>query len=193
MPDLDVVARSCAVIVDPEAEGGFKHLATAWAVGEGEWVTIWQQDLAPSASARILVAHSGEVAPLADWEQDEDSQVAGFRSAAAAEVLTQAPEGGLTKRAPLYAVGYPSVIEHPQFNLHRPSLTTELYLPYLCPWAVDGHCCLFTVDEGFLTGRFYHGMQGGPVLNAAGEVVGMLLGGTPDPKELPLTRFLRLG
>ena len=111
--------------------------------------------------------------------------------------MSAAKDAELNKRDQLSVIGYPSLIDHPVFSLHRGSLDAERYYPYLCPWTLEGHLALFSMDDGFITGQFYHGMQGSPVMNAAQEVVGIVLDGTvaspsgarPVP---PLTRFRRL-
>lgn len=190
MLQLDDVAPACGVLISIDDESGFDHLGTAWSVGPGEWVTVWSDD-APADTVRLLVAATGEHAAIEGWEADEDTPIVGFRSIAAPTHLRQT-DRPLGKRDELTAVGYPSVIDHPLFQLHRPSLSPERYVPYLCPWMIAGHCCLFTAEAGFLTGRWYAGMRGGPVLDADGGVVGLLADAHADAASLPLTRFLRL-
>ena len=92
MMAFNELVQSCGVLVDPEAEGGFAHLATAWMLNDGEWVTSWSGDVAPAASARLILAHSGEAVPISSWEQDEEQPVAGFQ-AAAAPASRLAPKG----------------------------------------------------------------------------------------------------
>ncbi len=189
MIDLDAVTAACGIIVSEDPERGFQHLATAWSVAPGEWITAWDAEEPPGSSARLVVAHGGACAPLTDWE--EDGPLGGFRSVAAPAVLPSEGEGELHKRMELEAVGYPSVIDHPAFRLHRRSLTAERYFPYLCPWRFGGHLALFTRECGHMAGTCYQGMAGGPVFDAQARVVGLLLGGTTAPEAVPLATFHR--
>ncbi len=189
MIDLESLSAGCAVIVDPDGPDGFSHVATAWSLAPGEWVTA-VAPREPAPSWRLLLAHSGELATMESWE--EDGPLHGFRSVAA-PTLTPAEDGDLTKRMSLQGFGYACVIDHPAFTLHHRSLSAELYLPYLCPWSIVGHLVLFTPQEGFLAGAQYPGMAGGPVCDSrTGQVVGVLLPADSDPGCPPLTRFHRL-
>lgn len=191
MIDLDAVTAACGVLVDPDGGEGFAHLATAWCVGPGEWLTAWEDDEPPSPTAGLMSARDGGLHALDGWERD--GPVAAFRCAGRAPALPLGDDAALRKRVPLEAVGYPSVIDHPAVHLHRGSLDPERYFPYLCPWRVPGHLALFTAEEGFLTGRIYRGMAGGPVIAAGGGVVGLLLDpvGNDGPHP-PLGRFRRI-
>jgi len=101
-------------------------------------------------------------------------------------------DGDLAKRDRLWALGFPDVINHPALRLARGSLTPERYFPYACPWTIQGHLALFGAREGWLTGRCYPGMEGGPVLDEAGVVVGVLAASPASPDHPPLARFHRL-
>ena len=189
---IDTISAACAVIVDPLAKEGFRHLATAWQVAPGEWLSAWTGEEPPPPSCQVIATHSGEVASIESWEQDRG--IAGFRAAVSAETLSVASESViLGKRQALTCVGYPSVIAHPSFAIHRGSLSAERYHPYLCPWQVQGHLALFTQDHGWLAGLTYHGMLGSPVVTAEGLVVG-LLSELPDasPSIPPLSTFRRI-
>ena len=133
---------------------------------------------------------TGAIAPIADWECEDG--IAGFTGLKIKTVLPVERDAELTKRMSLVAVGYPCMIDHPSFRLHRGSLNTARYLPYLCPWTIHGHVGLFTADDGYLTGRFYAGMAGGPVLDEHRRVVGVLLDGGVAVDHPALTRFRRL-
>ncbi|MHC5068498.1 MAG: hypothetical protein ACYTF0_07895 [Planctomycetota bacterium] len=190
--NINQIAAACGVLIDLEAESGFAHCATAWQIAPGEWVTAWHEEQRPPGLALLEVA-SGAVHAIGDWEQD--GVMVGFTTAqAAASVLpvVENVEEVLHKRDALHGLAYPSVIDHPQFRLHRGSLDGERYHPYLCPWLVSGHLALFTASDGFLAGSCYPGMAGGPVLNDQGHVVGVILGGDDEPGSPPLTRFRRL-
>jgi hypothetical protein len=192
MHDLNRIASLCGIVctVGPT---GFTHLATAWSVGPGEWVTAWPGDEpeTPPTGLKLLLAQTGGVHDLTGWEYD--GGMVGMQSVDIGGALPVHDEGAqLHKRDPLCAFGYPDMIDHPTVRLSRAGLTAERYFPYLCPWKVPGHLCLFTKDDGFLTGRFYNGMAGGPVLDAGGRVVGVLLGGDVSPDHPPLARFRRL-
>jgi hypothetical protein len=189
MIDLDRAAASLGVIVD-QSTRLFRHVATAWCVGPGEWVSAVGEDELP-ARAVLLTAVSGEQAPIEGCEYDNG--VLGFKAAASAESLDVASGTDLHKRQLLRAVGYPCVIDHPAFSLSPSSLDAERYLPYLCPWVIDGHLALFSADDGWLTGRFYPGMGGAPVFGTDGRVVGMVIDGQIAPDHPALTRFRRLG
>lgn len=190
MHDLQPIAPSCAVLLGSDAQGRFDHLATAWCVGPREWVAAWAGEEPPAGPLRLLSVTDGAVAEVAGWEQDDG--LAGFTAALDARPLATATTE-LHKRVPLWALGWPSTIDHPAFRLSRGSLDPQRYFPYLCPWTVSGHCALFSASDGWLTGRCYPGMAGGPVLDAAGAVVGVLLGSEPSPDHPPLARFQRLG
>ena len=124
---------------------------------------VWSDKRENPSDLELIHAHTGKVSTLDHWEQD--SGLAGFRSEAIADSLTIAGESdSLSKREPLAAVGYPSVISHPAFAIHRGSLNSERYHPYLCPWIMR-----VTWPSSPKTrvafGTGYHGMEGGPVLN----------------------------
>lgn len=192
MHDLNRIASCCGVVFSRTA-AGIVHHATAWSVGPGEWVTAWsgdEPDEAPTGLSLIL-ARDGSVHPLSGWEYD--AGVVGLRGPDIADTLPVHDDGAvLHKRDRLFALAYPDIIDHPTIRLARRELTPELWFPYLCPWTIQGHVCLFTSSTGFLTGRFYPGMAGGPVLDAAGKVIGVLLGGDASPDHPPLARFSRL-
>ena len=192
IPTIDSISAACGILVQPDSEEGFRHLATAWQIAPGEWLCVWEEEETNYAELKLIHAHSGKVADITNWEQD--SGLAGFRSEATDQTLNIAGEGdNLSKRQPLVAIGYPSVINHPAFAIHRGSLNCERYHPYLCPWIIEGHLALFTKDQGWISGTGYHGMEGGPVLNDDGKVVGLLNHcggehvGTP-----PLSSFKRI-
>jgi hypothetical protein len=192
MHDLNRIANCCGVVLTRTA-GGILHRATAWSVGPGEWVTAWPGDEPEEQphGLELMLARDGSVHPLTGWEWD--AGVVGLRGPDIGAALEVHGEGAqLHKRDRLFAMAYPDMIDHPTVRLSRTALTPELYFPYFCPWTVQGHLCLFTAREGFLTGRFYAGMAGGPVLGADGTVVGVLLGGDASPEHPPLTRFARL-
>jgi hypothetical protein len=188
---LQTIAPSCGILIGADAQGRFDHIGTAWCVGDGEWVTAWAGEDAP-VNVRLLWANGGEPAAVEGWECE--GGVAGFTARIAGEVPALKVRRGadLSKREPLMALGYPRMIDHPAVRLHRGSLDAERYFPYLCPWTIGGHLALFTQDDGFLTGRFYDGMAGGPVFDAEGHAVGVLLDGEAAPDHPALTRFHRL-
>jgi len=186
---LETIAPACGVLVR-QAPGTFEHLGTAWSVGPGEWVTAWNDEEPPGPEVRLMSVQDATVAPLSGWECENG--IAGFTSLAVDTVLTVERDAELAKRMTLVAVGYPNMIDHPSFRLHRGSLDPARYLPYLCPWSIAGHVGLFTADDGFLTGRFYQGMAGGPVLDDQRRVVGVLLDGGFAADHPALTRFRRL-
>jgi hypothetical protein len=188
MNDLESVAPFCGVLLR-RANGIFEHLGTAWTVGPGEWVTAWEGE-APGTDVTLMSVQDGTVSPIADWECE--NRIAGFTSQRRDSHLMVEREAALSKRMRLVAVGYPCMIDHPSFLLHRGSLDAVRYLPYLCPWTITGHMGLFSSDDGYLTGRFYPGMAGGPVLDDELRVVGILLDGGFAPEHPPLTRFRRL-
>ena len=188
---LDPVARSCGVLVGSDAQGRFEHLATAWCSAPGEWITAWASEDAPAADVRLILAQTGEALPITGWEADDG--IAGFTAATTTPPLIIRSEGVLGKRDTLWALGYPSMIDHPSFRLARGSLDADRYYPYLCPWAIRGHLSLFSSSEGWLTGRCYDGMAGAPVLDGTNQVVGVAFAGEPAPDHPPLTRFRRLG
>jgi hypothetical protein len=200
MSEIDTVASLCGVLVSSEPEGNFDHRLTAWAVGPGEWVTAWDGE-EPPVDLKLLCARDGALADIGNWELGDG--IAGFTSIDLGEALGTAlvhEEGNaaltsdhpLHKRDEIWALGYPAMIDHPSFRLHRGSLTPERYYPYLCPWVVQGYLALFGADHGFLAGQFFPGMAGGPVVNHANEVVGVILDGAGGAEHPPLIRFRRL-
>ncbi len=189
MDDFASITDACGVLVGAGSDGQFAHLATAWSLGGGDWVAAWPHELPPS-DARLLRAGDGQVGTVAEWECEDG--VAGFTSAAASSSLTVAKGAVLHKRDRLRAVGFANMVDHPAFRLHHGSLDPARYLPYVCPWIIEGHLALFTSADGYITGRFYTGMAGGPVFNPAGEVVGVMLDGFESEGHPPLTRFRRL-
>lgn len=192
MHDLNRIAACCGVVITRTA-GSILHRATAWSVGPGEWVTAWPGDEPEEAphGLELMLARDGSVHPLSGWEWD--AGIVGLKGPDIGAALEVHDDGAqLHKRDRLFALAYPDTIDHPTVRLSRTALTPELYFPYLCPWNLQGHLCLFTAREGFLTGRFYAGMAGGPVLGVDGKVVGVLLGGDASPEHPPLTRFARL-
>lgn len=193
MIDLDRMAASLAILVDTCPDKGFAHLSTAWCLGEGEWISAWTAEQAPSDTVKLLQATTGALLPIENWEHAEG--VAGFcapTTGQAVPLLKVAGGDALVKREALRVVAYPSVIDHPAFALATKSLNAERYYPYLCPWQQDGHVALFSAQDAWLTGQFYPGMAGAPVMNNAGGVVGMVLDGSAAAEHLPLTRFRRL-
>ena len=190
MVDVNKLVAAFAVLCDPEHSGGFRHFATAWHLGDGDWVSVWTESRPVPSSMQLISVDGQAIAAVSDCEIEQG--VLGFRSQAIAGSLTPAKDYALHKRDQLSVVGYPSVIDHPAFSLHRGSLSAERYVPYLCPWVLSGHLALFSADDGFLTGQYFNGMQGAPVVNAHEQVVGIVLDGTSDPSVPPLTRFRRL-
>ena len=195
MHDLPTIASSCGILLGTDAHGRFEHVATAWSVGPDEWVTAWPQTdptAEPPTNLRLIYTNTGAIDTVQEWEWENG--IAGFRAHVAASVPALPLRRGkeLHKRDGLWALGYPSMIDHPAFRLHRGSLNAERYFPYLCPWVVQGHLALFSANDGYLTGRCYDGMAGGPVLDSDGHVVGVLLDGQAVPDHPPLTRFHRL-
>lgn len=190
MIDLHTLAPAFAVLCDPEHTSGFKHWSTAWHLGDGDWVSVWHGDKPVPPKMKLVSVSGQEIHDINDSEIEDG--ILGFRSWTAGGVLTAAKESPLHKRDTLSVLGYPSVIDHPSFSLHRGSLSAERYVPYLCPWTIDGHLALFSADDGYLTGQYYKGMQGAPVMNAQQQVVGIVLDGTVDPTVPPLIRFRRL-
>jgi len=191
MHDLPTIASSCGVLLGTNAEGHFEHVATAWSVGPDEWVTAWSAE-EPPKNLRLIYTNTGAIDAVQEWEWE--SGIAGFKAHVATNVPSLPLRRGkeLHKRDGLWALGYPSMIDHPAFSLHRGSLNAERYFPYLCPWVIQGHLALFSANDGYLTGRCYGGMQGGPVLDCDGHVVGVLLDGQASPDHPALTRFHRL-
>jgi hypothetical protein len=192
MHDLNQIANCCGVVVTQTAAGLIHH-ATAWSVGPGEWITAWPGDEPedPPQGLKLMLARDGSVHDLVGWEWD--AGIVGLTSVDIGAALPVHDEGAqLHKRDRLWSLGYPDMVDHPAVRLARRSLTPERYFPYFCPWTLQGHLSLFTSSDGFLTGRFYAGMAGGPVLGVDGKVVGVLMGGEASPDHPPLTRFRRL-
>ena len=190
MVDLNSLVPAFAVLCDPEHRSGFKHFATAWHLGDGDWVSVWTEDRDVPSSLQLISVDGRDVAAISDCELEQG--VLGFKSFQAPSALVPAKDYELHKRDALSVIGYPSVIDHPAFSLHRGSLSAERYVPYLCPWTLDSHLALFSADDGYITGQYYRGMQGAPVLNLHQQVVGIILDGTMEPSVPPLTRFRRL-
>lgn len=192
MHDLNRIANCCGVVCTRSATG-LVHHATAWSVGPGEWITAWSGDEPedPVTGLELMLARDGSVHPLTGWEYD--GGVVGLKGPDIAAALDVHDEGTqLHKRDRLFAMAYPDMIDHPSIRLARSALTPELYFPYFCPWTIQGHLSLFTSRDGYLTGRCYAGMAGGPVMGGDGKVIGVLLGGDASPDHPPLTRFRRL-
>lgn len=187
MIELDDIVPSLAILYRL-GPGGFEHLATAWSVADGEWVT--STSLAFDPDWRLMSVLDGSCAAVE--EPEREGQVLGLRSSlSAGRHLELATGEELAKRRPCLAFGYPDVIDHPAINLHRGSLDPERYLPYLCSWRIDGHCTCFGREDGFLAGRAYPGMNGGPVCGADGRVLGLLAEPGPDPGDPPMAAFVR--
>ncbi len=190
MFDINSVADAFGVLCDPKHHAGFKHVATAWHLGDGDWVSAYTPKSNLPESLVLLVVTTGEIQEVSECETQEE--VLGFHSYRAPAKLNVAKEVELFKRDPISVISYPSVIDHPAFSLHRGSLSADRYYPYLCPWTLDGHLSLFSAEDGYITGKFYYGMQGAPVFNNKREVVGIVLDGVDDGRAPPLTRFRRL-
>lgn len=190
MLDLRSLSASCGVLALPSGDGGFTHLATAWCVGAEEWVSAWEGEDGPGDGTILIHADSGLISPISGWEHED--RLAGFTAAIKAPALLRREGGDLHKRDQLRALGFPDMVDHPAFVLHRGSLDAERYYPYLCPWLIEGHLALFSSEDGWLTGRCYRGMEGGPVLDTEDRVVGVLVGGPAAPEHPPLARFQRL-
>ncbi|MBA2480756.1 MAG: hypothetical protein H0V44_08845 [Planctomycetes bacterium] len=189
MTDLAPILDACGILVGTGADGQFSHLGTAWALGDGDWVAAWSAE-EPPVDARLLRTCDGAVCEVTAWECEDG--VAGFTSAPGPSALALATGRSLHKRDPLRALGYPSMIDHPAFRLHHGSLDPQRYVPYVCPWVLEGHLALFSSQDGWLVGRFYAGMAGGPVIDQAGDVVGVLIDGSDSDHHPPLARFRRL-
>jgi hypothetical protein len=192
MHDMNRIANCCGVVISRTAQG-LVHQSTAWSVAPGEWITAWPGDEPeePIGGLSLILARDGSVHPLSGWEYD--GGVVGLKGPDIGNALEVHDEGvQLHKRDRIFAMAYPDMIDHPTVRLARGPLTLQLYFPYFCPWTMQGHLSLFTSSQGFLTGRFYAGMAGGPVLGSDGKVVGVLLGGDASPDHPPLTRFARL-
>jgi hypothetical protein len=189
MDDIGRVMDACGIIVGTGIDGAFAHFGTAWSLGGGDWVAAWPDEV-PPRDPRLLCLADGAAHDITGWECEDG--VAGFASLAAVGSLALAKDAVLHKRDPLSALGFPSVVDHPAFRLHHGSLDAERYLPYVCPWVIAGHLALFSSQDGWIAGQFYPGMAGGPVLDPAGAVVGLLLDGAGGGGHPPLTRFRRL-
>ena len=137
MHDLSLIAPSCGVLLGQDAQGRFEHVATAWCVGTNEWVTAWSGE-EPPTRLQLLSADGVRAGEIGNWELDHG--IAGFTAATPGiNPLPVHRDQTLRKRDRLWALGYPSMIDHPAFRLHRGSLNPERYLPYLCPWTLSGH------------------------------------------------------
>ncbi len=191
MNDLHAIASRCGVLLGSDAQGRFEHIGTAWCVGEHEWVTAWASE-EPPLRLQVLATNTGEIADIEAWEWE--AGIAGFVAHLPTPIAALPVRRGsdLRKRDQLRALGYPSMIDHPAFRLHRGSLDGARYYPYLCPWLIEGHLALFSATDGYLTGRCYEGMAGGPVIDVDGHVVGVLLDGQAAPDHPALSRFHRL-
>ena len=183
MIDLDGITAACGIIYTI-GEQGFRHVATAWSVGTGEWISACLPD---DVELHLLTARDGTTAAIDGIERD--GEVAGFTSHDVGCSLSVGDEP-VRKREQVSVVGYPTVIDHPSFRLHRGSLDHERYYPYLCPWAGGGHLSLFSKDFGYATVPTWPGMNGSPVFGDDGRVVGVVL--SISQGEPPLTRFQRL-
>jgi len=183
------VINACGVVVGQGPDGAFAHLATAWSLGDGDWVCAWSQQEPPRAP-RLICCADGVAGMIDAWECEDG--IAGFTAMVAPGRLGIATGATLHKRDPLWAIGFPSLIDHPAFALHHGSLDAERYQPYLCPWVVEGPLLVFSSQDGYLAGRLYPGMQGGPVLAGDGRVVGVLVASAQGEAQVPLTRFHRL-
>lgn len=186
LPDL---APACAVLVGRDSAGRFAHLGTAWCMGAGEWVSAWTGEDPPDEAILISV-QDGRTAVVQGWELADG--LAGFTADVSAPILPTRRDAPLTKRDRLHALGFPDIIDHPALALARGSLDVGRYFPYLCPWVIQGHLALFSGQEGWLTGRCYPGMEGGPVIDEHGLVVGVLAHSPVSPDHPPLARFHRL-
>lgn len=191
MFDINSVIDAFGVICDPDHHAGFKHVATAWHLGDGDWVSAYTPPSPLPDSLVLLVVTTGAVEAISNCEVE--NKLLGFQSVSVSSKLNVASdESALQKRDEISVIGYPSVIDHPAFSLHRGSLSAKRYYPYLCPWKLDGHLSLFSADDGFITGKFYYGMQGAPVFNQQRDVVGIVLDGSDGKRAPSLTRFRRL-
>lgn len=188
---MEKVAPACAVICDPQGPDGFRHIATAWHLGNGDWVSVWNEDTQPHEHLQLLSVYDQRCEPLRNCEVENG--ILGFNAFTAECTLKVNKENDLRKRDTVFALGYPTVIDHPAFSVHRGSLSAERYFPYLCPWTMNGHLALFTADEGYITECFYPGLQGSPVFNSAQEVIGVIIDGSGGGAHVPLTRFMRVG
>lgn len=193
MNGLEAISRALGVLIRHRPGEPFRHVATAWQVAPGEWLTAALDEGKTGDELLLLIAADGRTVRPSQWETA--SGIAGFRADAAAATLEVAGEQRpLTKTEPLRAVGYPDVIEHPALRLSRDSLDPSRYFPWLCPWEIAGHCALFSAEEGWLSGQGYAGMQGAPVLDPDHRVIGLVTGPSLGEGTLPpLTPFRRLG
>src|SRR5258708_1252069 len=112
MIELAGIAPRCGVLVGSDGAGQFSHVATAWAVGPGEWVTAWAGEDPPPSDVRLLGSGDGNLGAIAGWEVENG--IAAFTSLDAGSVLTvakptKADESALHKRDGLWALGYPDV------------------------------------------------------------------------------------
>ena len=195
MFDIHSVVPAFGVICDPNSAqdaGGFRHVATAWHLGNGDWVSVWNGEEKPHDQLQLLSVIDQRCENISNCEIQNG--ILGFNAFTADCALKIHSDSKLQKRDPVYSLGYPSVIDHPAFSVHRGSLTAERYFPYLCPWTMEAHIALFSADEGYITERFYKGMQGSPVLNAQQEVIGVIVDGSggANDSHVPLTRFIRV-
>jgi hypothetical protein len=181
-------ASSCAVLVGSGPDGRFAHLASAWCLGGGDWVTAWSQDDAP-AGAQLLLS-DGSVHAVRGWECEDG--IAGFSASARVEPLSVATRAPLAKGQALAATGFASLVDHPAFAIAHGSLDPARYLPWLCPWTVAGALVAFSSSDGWMSGQAWAGMGGAPVLRGDGAVVGVLLDSCGGGAQPPLCRFRRL-
>ena len=132
MHDLPTIASSCGVLLGTDAQGRFEHIATAWSVGSDEWVTAWsspEPSAQPPQDLRLLYTNTGAIDTVQNWEWEDG--IAGFTAHVAANVPALPLRRGkeLHKRDGLWTLGYPSMIDHPVFRLHRGSLDADRYFP----------------------------------------------------------------
>ena len=189
MNELTTIVKACGVLVGLGADGAFAHLGTAWSLGNGDWVTAWSA-ASPPRNPQLIRTGDGRSCVVADWECEDG--VAGFTSEPAEVSLAIAATDQLHKRDSLWALGFPSLIDHPAFALSHGSLDSQRYTPYLCPWVIEGTLVVFSSQDGWMPGRLHAGMGGGPVLASDGTVVGVLLDGAGTAEQVPLSRFRRL-
>ena len=189
LPKLNDIVPALGVMIR-EAEHGFEHLATCWHLGDGGWVSALTPGAVLPEDARIVTVADGACYSLESVEERDG--VLGIQASGAAVGDLSLSSQELGKRAVVSVVAYPEVIDHPLLQLSRRSLTATDYVPFLCPWSTEGHIALFSADDGFVTGSWYAGMNGAPVLDSAGAVLGVAINGSTDANHPPLIQFRRL-